>query len=182
MYLYAGNNPIDFANDKFQPSLDVNNTTSDMRLNSLITFGDIGHQFVRFSNLHWTNTFGSTNLPSFLAFSKTKGTLVDWGLSMYKGSLYFDETENHSVYIGIGNVSAFIGYNVEKKKYGVFADANVLSIGYDGRYIDAGISVVGVGVIIGWENGKIRIKIDPPGWLGFDISIDVGQILQDIFG
>ena len=134
------------------------------------------------SSVHWKNEWFATNWPSFLVFSKTKGALLDWGLSIYKGSLYFDEAENHSIYIGVGNVSAFVGYNVEEDKYGVFADANVLSVGYDGRYIDAGISVVGVGFILGWEDKKFRFKIDPPGWFGFDISIDFGQIIKDIFG
>lgn len=108
--------------------------------------------------------------------------MLDWWLSTYEGSLYFDEAENHSIYIGVVNVSAFAGYNVEKDKYGLVADANALSIGYDGRYIDAGISVAGVGFIIGWEDEKFRFKIDPPGWFGFDIAIDFGQILKDIFG
>lgn len=131
------------------------------------------------SSVHWKNECFATDWPSFFVFSKTKGALLDWGLSIYKGSLYFDEAENHSIYIGVGNISAFVGYNVEEDKYGVFADANVLSVGYDGRYIDVGISVVGVGFILGWEDKKFRFKIDPPGWFGFDISIDFGQIIKD---
>lgn len=123
-----------------------------------------------------------TSWPSFLGFSKTKGTLLDWGLSIYKGSLYFDEAENRSIYIGAGNISAFVGYNVKEDKYGVFADANVLSVGYDGRYIDAGISFIGMGFIFGIENKKLKIKLDPPGTPGIEISIDFGQIIKDIFG
>ena len=182
LYSYAGNNPVSIANDKFKPNLDFNNTASAVQLNSLITFIEIGRPFNHFSGLHWKNKLGSINSLSFFVFSKTKSALVDGGLSIYKGSLYFDEAESHSIYIGVGNVSAFIGYNVKEDKYGVYADANVLSIGYDGRYIDAGISAAGVGFILGWEDGRIRIKIDPPGWFGLDISIDFGQILKDIFG
>ena len=96
--------------------------------------------------------------------------------------MYFDEAEIYLLYASVGNVSAFAGYNIEKGKFGVFADANVLSAGYDGRYIDAGISVIGVGCIIGWEDKKLRFKVDPPGWFGFDFSIDFGQIIKDIFG
>ena len=72
--------------------------------------------------------------------------MLDWELSIYKGLLYFEEAENHSI------------------------------------YIDADISVVGVGFILGWEDKNFRFKIDPPGWFGFDISIDFGQIIKDIFG
>ena len=86
-----------------------------------------------------------------LVLSNIKGALLDWGLSIYKGSLFFDETENHSIVISAGNVSTFAGYNLESKKYGLFADVNVLSVGYDGRYIDTSISLVGVGLILGWE-------------------------------
>ena len=47
------------------------------------------------------------------------------------------------------------------------------------KYIQS--DVVGVGFILGWEDGKFKFKFDPPGWLGFDISIDFGQIIKDIF-
>ena len=59
-----------------------------------------------------------------------------------------------------------------------------MSVGYDGLYIDAGISVVGVGFILGWENKekKFRFKLDLPGAPGIDISINFGQIIKDIFG
>ena len=134
------------------------------------------------NSVHWKGTWFDTSLPSFLVFSTGKASLVDWGLSVYKGSLYFDEAENHSLYISLGNVSVFAGLNVEKDKYGVFADANVLSAGYDGRYIDAGVSIVGVGFILGFENKKFRIKVDPPGFFGFEIAIDFGQIIKDLFG
>ena len=112
----------------------------------------------------------------------TKGAIVDWGLSINKSSLYLDREDKHCIYIGVGNTSAFIGYNVKNKKYGIFADLNLVSFGYDGRYIDSSISLVGVGCILGLENKKIRFKIDPTGWFGVDISIDCGQILKDIFG
>ena len=176
LYAYADNQPIVNFSDKTQFS----NTASITAANTptLLT-NDYPRNYL---NIHWGQKWMDTDWPSFLVFSNQKGALVDWGLSIYKGSLYFDIAENHSLYMGIGNVSAFIGYNVEKNKYGAFADVNVLSIGYDGIYIDAGVSVVGVGVILGWEGTKFRFKIDPPGWFGFELSIDFGQILKDIFG
>ena len=134
------------------------------------------------NSIQWKETWFDTSLPSFLVFSTGKASLVDWSLSVYKGSLYFDEAENHSLYVSFGNVSVFAGFNVEKDKYGVFADANVLSVGYDGKYIDAGVSIVGVGFILGFEDKKFRIKIDPFGFFGFDIAIDFGQIIKDLFG
>ena len=134
------------------------------------------------NGMHWENQWFDTSLPSFFVFSTDKAALVDWSLSIYKGSLYLDEAENHALYISVGNASAFVGFNVEENIHGIFLDANVLSVGYEGRYIDAGISVVGVGFILGFENNKFRFKIDPPGFFGFEIAIDFGQIFKDVFG
>ena len=75
-----------------------------------------------------------------------------------------------------------IGFNFEKHKFGVFGDVNLLSNGYDGRYIDAEISFVGVGFIFGIENKKLRIKFDLPLVPGFEIAIDFGQMIKDFFG
>ena len=134
------------------------------------------------NSMHWEGQWFDTGWPGLFVFSTGKAALIDWGLSIYKGSLFFDEAENHSLYIALVNASTFVGFNVEKDKYGIFADANVLSAGYDGRYIDAGISFVGVGFVFGFENKKFRFKIDPPGFFGFEIAIDFGQILKDLFG
>ncbi len=41
--------------------------------------------------------------------------LVDWDIKTYRGSLNFNETENQSLYIGVGNGSAFLGYDLKKK-------------------------------------------------------------------
>ena len=182
LYTYASNNPVGIAYSSSGGSGRVANTSSNQSIN-LITLQNLRPLVNKSSSgIHWKNEYSTTNLPSFFIFSKTKGALLDWGLSVYKGSLYFNEAENHSIYIGVGNASAFIGYNVEKRKFGVFADAYLFSVGYDGRYVDAGISLVGIGFIFGLENKKLRIKLDPPGTPGIDISIDIGQIIKDVFG
>ena len=59
----------------------------------------------------------------------------------------------------------------------MFADVYLFNVGYDGRYVDAGISFAGTGFIFGWENKTLRIKLDPPGAPGIEISIDFGQIM-----
>ena len=135
-----------------------------------------------FTNIHWANQWFDTGVPGVLIFSNKKAALFDWSFSLYKGALYFDKEEYHSIYVSIANVSAFAGYNSEDAQFGVFADINVCTVGYDGKYVDASVSLIGVGFIIGLENGKLRIKLDPPGWFGFDISIDFGKIIQDLFG
>ena len=85
------------------------------------------------SSVHWKNEWFATDWPSFLVFSNEKAAFLDWGLSIYKRSLYFYETENHSIYIGVSNVTAFARYDVEKERTGVFADVYLFNVGYDGR-------------------------------------------------
>ena len=82
----------------------------------------------------------------------------------------------------MGNGSAFLGYDLKKKKFGLFADINLFDVGYDGRYIDIAISFVGIGCIFGVENKKIKFKLDFAGPPGIEISIDFGQIIKDLFG
>ena len=137
--------------------------------------------FVSSFNFHIEPKWFDTYPPEMFVFTKNKAAIVDWGLSIYKVYFYFDTVENISLYVGVGNISMFVGYNAEKNKFGAFADVNVLSVGYQGLYVDASIAVVGVGVIFGWLDGEIRFKYDPPGWFGFDVSINIREIISDIF-
>ena len=184
LYAYAENNPI-CINYKNNCVNRINSISIDKAsFNSKISFMVASSALEAFSpkafSIHTKSELLSTDWPSFFAFTSSKAALVDWEISIYKVSLNFDAAEIHSFYASLGNISAFAGYNIEEGKFGVFADANVLSAGYDGRYIDAGVSVVGVGFILGWEDKKFRFKFDPPGWFGVDISIDFGQIIKDI--
>ena len=144
-------------------------------------FGYIPISSEDFTKVHWIDQWIDTDLPSFLVFSNKNASLFDWGFSLYKGALYFDKEEDH-LYVSLFNISAFAGYNYDNAKFGVFADVNLCEVGYDGKYVDASVSLVGVGFIFGIDNGKLKIKLDPPGWFGFEISIDFGKIIQDLFG
>lgn len=69
-------------------------------------------------------------------------------MSIYKGSLYFDSNENHSLYVSLGNIGVFAGQvfpKDNKVRLGFDASANVIEIGYDGRIIDASVSVLSIG-------------------------------------
>ena len=181
-YSYANNNPVGIAYSSFRASENIVNSLINQSFN-LLAFYNLGIvENKTGSSVHWKNEWLATDLPSFFVFSNKKAALIDWGLSVYKGSLYFDEAENHSIYVKFLSFSSYAGYNVEEKKVGIFADANVLSVGFDGKYIDAGISVIGVGFICGWVGEKFIFKIDPPGWFGFEIAIDFGDIRKDLFG
>ena len=82
LYAYANDNPINTIYSNFNligrilPSL-----------KSVITLlsNDI--------NIHWKNQWFATGWPSFIVLSNKKFAVVDWKLSVYKGSLYFDALE-----------------------------------------------------------------------------------------
>ena len=173
LYAYCGNNPVVYKCNAIY-----------RRKFSAIQSGYFGYIPISsedFTKVHWIDQWIDTDLPSFLVFSNKNASLFDWGFSLYKGALYFDKEEDH-LYVSLFNISAFAGYNYDNAKFGVFADVNLCEVGYDGKYVDASVSLIGVGFIIGLENGKLRIKLDPPGWFGFEISIDFGKIIQDLFG
>ena len=39
-----------------------------------------------------------------------------------------------------------------------------------------------MGFVFGWENKKLRVKLDPSGTPEIDFAIDFGQIFKDLFG
>ena len=173
LYAYCGNNPVVYKCNAIY-----------RRKFSAIQSGYFGYIPISsedFTKVHWIDQWIDTDLPSFLVFSNKNASLFDWGFSLYKGALYFDKEEDH-LYVSLFNISAFAGYNYDNAKFGVFADVNLCEVGYDGKYVDASVSLVGVGFIFGIDNGKLKIKLDPPGWFGFEISIDFGKIIQDLFG
>ena len=54
-----------------------------------------------------------TDVPEFFNFTHDKIEFVNWSFSVYKGSLYFDHNENHSLYIAGGNISTYLGIGSE---------------------------------------------------------------------
>ena len=107
----------------------------------------------------WQEMWLDTSIPDFCIFSNSKAVLLDWGLSFYKGSFILDGAKKHSLYATIGNITTFIGFNFEKHKFGVFGDVNLLSTGYDGRYIDA----ESINWAIQYNKTKITIYYDYEG-------------------
>ena len=87
-------------------------------------------------------------------------------------------------YTSLGNISTFVGYNFEINagKAGIFAFIDAFSMGYKGKYIYVSVTIGDVGFVCGWDNGKFRFRIDPPGTPGIDISINFWKIIKDIFG
>ena len=193
LYTYCGNNPVRNSYKRLNNRAIASNATSSL-LAVLLTTSSLSNKAKPSvaSGIHWKDKWfytddGNASISSGKDLIKNGGFNPNYSLgsqdySIYKGWLYLDESENHALHISVGNASLFAGIKSEQQKFGVFFDMNVLTVGYDGKYIDAGVSVIGVGFIIGWENGIFVCKLDPPGWLGFEISINLVQILQDLFG
>ena len=143
---------------------------------------DILSSIISKINLSWECEDYTPSQPQFMVFSNKKMAIVDWSLQYKKISFYFNQSKDFSLYGNVGTVNLFAGYNVEKRKAGLFAEANIFTVGYDGKYIDLGYSPAGIGFIYGWEDGKFRFKIDFPGTPGLEISIDFAKLISDLFG
>ena len=83
---------------------------------------------------HVKGKWFDTDVPEFFNFTHDKIEFVNWSFSVYKGGLYFDHNENHSLYIAGGNIRTYLG--ISSDGVGLDLGANVLEIGYDGRIID----------------------------------------------
>jgi hypothetical protein len=95
--------------------------------------------------------------------------------------LYFDNAETRSLYNRIFKVLGFVGYNIEKDKYGVELGGSVGILGYDGRFIDVQVDFLTIKFFFIYEDGKL--KIDPGfGLIDFGISIDIAAIIDYLKG
>ena len=141
-----------------------------------------------FWNPHWKNQWADPDCPTLFLLSNDGFEVVSWGLSVYKGSYYFDNNENHSLYVSLGNISIFLGLvfpkdssKDNKARLGFDASANVIEIGYDGRIIDASVSGLSIGATGLFKNGKLKFEYGY-GWWGWSVSIDFIELFKLFFG
>jgi RHS repeat-associated protein len=132
-------------------------------------------------NPHWKNDWFDTDKPGFFVLSSSAFAVVDWGLTLYKGSLYFDNNEHHSVYNASINISMYAGVDFEELKFGVEFGGSIGQIGYDGIFIDVYIDFLTAKFFCIYKNGKL--KIDPGfGFVDFGVSIDIEAIIKLLKG
>ena len=183
LYAYANNNPTGkakllsftnvgtlcgFTTNILIPSLNIPNITSKAGNDN-------------YWNPHWKNKWFDTDWPGLFVVSNSAVELINWGLTIYKGSLYFDNDEQHSIYNASLNLSVYAGFNFEKNKYGVELGGSVGRLGYDGRFIDVQVDFLTAKFFFIYEDGKL--KIDPGfGWVDFGISIDIAAIIEYLKG
>ncbi len=112
----------------------------------------------------------------------TEGSaFINCPVSICQAKLYFDAKKMHSLYANLLSVSVFAGFDIDENMYGFFVDVGVVNLGYDGRYIDIGVSGAGAGLGLGWQDGELVAKYDPVGYWGVDASIDLAQMVKDLF-
>ena len=109
-----------------------------------------------------------------------KASVYEESASIYEKKLYHDEEETQSVYIAVGNIDASIG--MDKNLWGLFFDASILDIGYEGKYISGTISFGSTGYKIGLNNSKFDAKFKPFKFIDFDISVNFSKIVKVIIG
>jgi RHS repeat-associated protein len=152
----------------FSSSLSLPNPASNMSSSETSNEGIWG-------DAHWENDFWVTDWPDFLVLSRDGFEAISWGLSIYSGTLYFDENEQHSLYVSAGNIGIFAGFVFPKDKtkdnktrIGFDASASVLEVGYDGRIIDVSVSALTVGATYLLKDGKFKWGFNY-GWIGVSV-------------
>jgi RHS repeat-associated protein len=174
LYCYSNNNPVN-------ASIYVHTSDNYAPFNVIsLSYHEWPNTKVASGNVHWKGKWFDTDWPGFLVLTRDGFEVMNWGLAIYKGSLYFDHAENHSVYVGIGNLSAYIGVNFEEG-IGIDASASVLAIGYDGRIIDASIEALSAGLTYMWKDWQFEFGYGV-GLYGWSVSIDFLALFKLLFG
>ena len=182
LYAYANNNPIGISKSINRSHATLHNgsvmTHIIPSLNKFISGTSASSK--NYWNPYWENKWFDTDWPGFFVLSQEGFEVVNWSLSIYKGSLYFDNNENHSLYISAGNIGVYAGINY-KKGIGIDAGASVLEIGYDGRIIDVSIEGLTIGITYMYKDGKFEFGYSA-GWYGWSVSIDFVELFKLLFG
>ena len=121
----------------------------------------------------------STSGLDILLVSNEGIKLIDGNLSIYSYSLNLDE--RNKLYVNIGNFYSFAGFDFNEGEYGIKFGANLISIGYKGKYIDVSMDLFGYGYLFYYKDGRLTVGADPLGTPGFTISIDIIEILKYIY-
>ena len=177
LYSYANNNPI--LDSKFIGGLHIVSTNGSKITNFVLNYNiKIPNGSAKNKNYwdpHAKGKWFDTDWPEFFNFTHDKIEFVNWNFSLYKGSLYLDHNENHSLYIAGGNISTYLG--IGSDGVGLDVGANVLEIGYDGRIIDANVEFLTVGLTLMYKDGIFEFGIGA-GWVGYSVTIDIDEILK----
>ena len=129
---------------------------------------------------HWEWEWFATNGPSFGKVTNEGIVIVDGSVSIFKATFAFDENKERSIYYSIGNLEDYLGAHYDKG-IGLNMGVSVAAIGFDGKYIDAEVSMLTFGGGVIFQDGKIKVNL-APGWIGFTLSVDIKNIMEQLFG
>ena len=184
LYAYCDNNPVSKLKSLGSINFQLNfqpNTTKLIRTTPRPSVPLPANSNVNNSwDPHWENNWLDTDRPAFFNLTKEGFEVVNWGLSLYKGSLHFDSHENHALYVAAGNAGIYAGLDYQKG-IGIDAGVSVLRIGYDGRVVDAYIEGLTAGVAFIYKDGAFEFGYGA-GWYGWSVGIDIVELWNLLFG
>ena len=179
LYCYANNDPIvgNTLLNSNSNTIKYNNPQINILPKYTASISNTSKGNDNYWNPHWENNWFDTNKPGFLVLSRSAFEVVNWNLALYKGSLYFDNNKQHSVYNASINISMYAGVDFEKRKFGVEFGGSLGQLGYDGIFFDVYVDFLTAKFFCIYEEGKL--KIDPGfGWIDFGFSIDIEAIIR----
>ena len=179
LYNYANNNLI--GNTGLAKEINGTVLTSSQTITLIpshtVIISDTGTVSDNCWNLHWENEWFDTDWPGILVVSNSTFELINWGLTGYKGSLFFDNNEQHSIYNGSLNISLYAGVNLKEKKYGAEIGGSVGRLGYDGKFIDIQVDFLTAKFFCIYDKGKFKFDYGL-NWFDVGMSIDIAAIIE----
>ena len=178
LYAFANNNPT--SDTKFIGGLPYRSANGAFVPNYQQMVSNWSAKGINYFNPHAKEKWFDTDWPSFFILSDDGFEIVNWGLSVYKRSFYFDNNENHSLYVSFGNIGVYAGLSY-RDGIGIDVGASLLEFGYDGRIIDVGMEGLGIGMTYMFKDGVFKFKVNAVV-LGFSMSIDFVELFKMLFG
>ena len=161
-------------------SPNINLSIPIVNISENINFNAVNGNSKNYLNIHWDHEWLDSDLPSFLTLSRDGFEIINWGMSFYTTSLYFDNNENHSLYACVGNFETYAGITF-KDGIGIDTSLSVLEAGYDGRIIDVSVSFLTLGITNMYRNGEWDLGAGS-GFFGISVSINFGELIKLLLG
>ena len=135
---------------------------------------------MRANEVHTAGKWVDTDWPSFMTVTEEGVEVTSWSMSVWSGTIYFDEEEERSVYISVGNIGAYLGAHVNN---GIGAEASVglITVGYTGKIVGVSADLLSLGANYMYKDGTLATRTSSGYW-GGGVAVDIPALIKMILG
>jgi len=177
LYGYGSNNPVKKTyKSKTNLNEGINSNISNFRNNLSLNSYKENAQNMKFLMDLKTEWF-SLEIPKILYLDNNDIVLASGSFTLVKTDLHINEEDMWSIYLSLVNISTKVNYDIKKRDIFYNVSGELISIGYDGLFVEASVNLLGLGYGIDYnKKGEFGIKANM-GLIGGTLKIKYERII-----